>query len=109
METTINTVTIQGYLGNNPKFKELADQKALATGCIATNQRIQKDGAWTTETTWHDLTFWNKNAHMANDNFKKGDLIKVIGKLSEKEYTNALGETKVFTSIIVEKAYVIKK
>lgn len=108
METTENNVILIGYLGANPVFKELAGGKALAKVSLATSEQVKdKAGNFVNRTTWHDLIFWGKNAHMANDNFKKGNKVKISGKIVPNTYKTPLGETITKIQVQVRTGYAI--
>lgn len=104
-----NSVSFQGYLGKTPDFKELRNNMSLATVSIAISENIKINNSWERKTTWHKLVFWNDNAHMAINNFKKGDLIKVIGKITQNEYIDKLGNKCTSENIIVKSAFIVNQ
>ena len=66
MSTLNNSVRLTGYLGNAPEIKTTDGEKKLAKISLATNSyRKNASGEKVTETTWHQLVLWEKQAELA--------------------------------------------
>ena len=63
MNALRNNVRLIGHLGDDPKVKKLESGKKVANFTLATNE-IYRDanGQKQTETTWHRLVAWKKQA-----------------------------------------------
>ncbi|MEC3881990.1 single-stranded DNA-binding protein [Parapedobacter sp. 10938] len=110
MKQSINTVTLEGFLGSNPEVKEFAQDRSLARVSVATNEKFQNaDGEWVEKTEWHNLVFWGKWASFAELNLQKGMKVHVTGKLTNRQYKTKSDETRHVTEINVSSAHVIEK
>jgi len=110
MKTSINKVTLQGFLGSNPEIREFAQDKSMARVALATNERYKdSQGEMVEETQWHNLVFWGKWASFAGLNLKKGLLVNITGKLVNRQYVDKDGVTRYVTEVTVSSAKVIEK
>ena len=53
------------------------------------------------ETTWHKLVVWGKQAEVAEKYLKKGMEIAIEGKLTNRSYEDKNGETHFVSEIVV--------
>lgn len=105
METTINRVEIQGYLGRDAEIRSFESGRMLVTLSIATNESYKNTkGELVTSTTWHNVAHWRtKMEDSMRDNLKKGALVQVEGKLNTRKYTDKKGEDRYITEVIAQK------
>jgi single-strand DNA-binding protein len=102
MSNLRNNVRLIGNLGMNPDVKELNGGKKLAKFSIATSETYKgEDGNKVTETQWHNLTVWGKQADVVEKYLKKGNEVAIEGKLSSRTYTDKEGIKRYVTEIIV--------
>ncbi|HCT29399.1 MAG TPA: single-stranded DNA-binding protein [Bacteroidales bacterium] len=108
METTINKVEIQGFLGRDAEVKTFDSGRTLVNMSVATNESFKNNkGEWVNSTSWHNVTYWkNKKDEMVN--FKKGELVFVTGKLSTRKYTDKSGQDKYITEVVAQKVELVK-
>lgn len=105
-----NSVRLIGYLGDNPKMRKLDSDKSVANFSIATNESFRDhNGNKMSETTWHKLVAWGKQAEVAEKYLKKGSEIAVEGKLTNRSYEDKNGETHFISEIIVNSILVLDK
>jgi len=102
MNTLKNSVRLTGFLGSNPEVKTFSNDKTLARVSIATHERYRNgQGEWITDTQWHNLVFWGKQALFAQKSLSKGSEIAVEGKLVNRQYVDKDGVTRYVTEINV--------
>jgi len=95
-----NSVRLIGNLGTSPELKELPSGKKLAKITLATNERYKDgEGNVVTETQWHNLIAWGKQAEYASRNLDKGNEVVVEGKLTNRSYTDKEGQKRYITEI----------
>jgi single-strand DNA-binding protein len=108
MSNLRNSVRLIGHLGQNPELKELSSGKKLAKFSIATNESYKNDsGEKITETQWHNITVWGKQAEQVSKYLKKGSEVAIEGKLSNSSYTDRDGNKKYVTDIILNEFVMI--
>lgn len=110
MNALRNNVRLIGNLGDAPKVRKLDNGKTVANFSIATNE-IYKDekGEKQSETTWHRLVAWGKQAEIAESYLKKGSEIAVDGKLKNRSFEGKDGETHYVTEIFVNSILMLDK
>jgi len=97
-----NSVRLTGFLGSNPEIKRYGDGKSLARVSIATSDYYKnKQGDWVSETQWHNLVMWGKQAVFAEKSLFKGHEISIEGKLINRSYEDKNGIIRYVTEIVV--------
>lgn len=110
MDSLRNSVRLIGHLGDNPKMRKMDSEKAVANFSIATNENYRDhDGNKKSETTWHKLVAWGKQAEVAEKYLKKGTEVAIEGKLTNHSYEDKNGETHFVTEIMVNSILVLDK
>ena len=110
MNALRNSVRLIGHLGDDPKVRKLDSGKTVANFSIATNE-IYRDsnGEKQSETTWHRLVAWGKQAEIAEKYLKKGSEIALEGKLTNRSYDGKDGEKHYITEIVVNSILMLDK
>lgn len=102
MNALRNKVQLIGHMGSKIELKTLESGKILGKVSLATNEvyRNQK-GEKITDTTWHNLVIWGKNAEILDKYTDKGSEIAIEGKISNRDYTDKEGIKRYITEIVV--------
>jgi len=101
MNNLRNRVQLIGHLGNKPEIKTTESGKKYVRFSLATNEVYKNaKGEKVTDTEWHNVVAWNKNAEIAEMYLDKGKEIALEGKLSTRSYDDADGKKKYFTEIV---------
>ncbi len=110
MNALKNSVRLIGHLGDTPKVRKLESGKTVANLSIATNE-IYRDsnGEKQSETTWHRLVAWGKQAEIVENYLKKGSEIAIEGKLTNRSYDDKNGVKQYITEIIVNSLLMLDK
>lgn len=102
MNTLNNSVRLTGFLGTAPEIKLTENQKKVAKLNLATNYyRKNGEGERITETTWHQIVLWEKQAELAERFLDKGSKISIEGRLANRFYTDKDGIKRYVTEVIV--------
>ena len=110
METTINKVEIQGFLGQDAEVRTFDSGRTLVTLRMATNESYKNaKGEWVTTATWHNVTHWlTKMDESLKEDLKKGALVSVHGKLNTRKYTDKEGNDRYITEVVASKVELAK-
>ena len=110
MNALRNSVRLLGHLGDDPKVRKLDSGKTVANFSIATNE-IYRDsnGEKQSETTWHRLVAWGKQAEIAEKYLKKGKEVTIEGKLTHRTWEDKNGEKQYTTEIVVNSMLILDK
>lgn len=107
MTTLRNRVQLVGNLGMNPEFKNFENGKKLAKFTLATNEYYKdQKGNTQTETQWHNIVAWGKQAEIAQEHLQKGKQVAIEGKLAYRKYEDKNNVTKYITEIVLS-SYVV--
>ncbi len=86
--TTVNTLTLIGYLGANPELRYMTDGGATTTVSIATSDSWKdKEGQPQSRTEWHQVVFFRRMAEILAEFARKGTLVYVTGPIRKRQYT----------------------
>jgi single-strand DNA-binding protein len=97
-----NNVRLIGHLGQNPDVKELASSRKMARFSLATSESYKNEkGEKITETQWHNIVAWGKQAETIAKYLKKGSEVAIDGKLHSHSYTDKEGIKRYATDIVV--------
>jgi single-strand DNA-binding protein len=108
MNALKNKVSMIGNLGSNPQVSVLSNNKKVAKLSLATNEVFRTSaGEKKTETHWHNLIAWGRNAEIAESYLQKGYEIAVEGRLVNRWFTKKDGEKKQVTEIVISNLLIL--
>lgn len=61
------------------------------------------------ETTWHNVVAWETAIIPYPNMLKKGDKVRVVGRLRTTKYTSASGEEKMFYEVVASSVTTVKE
>ncbi len=78
MSKTLNQVTLEGFVGNNPEYKLTRQNAEVGCFVIGTEDELFGD----IKKQWHNIVILNKSAiNFIKNNIKKGIRVRIIGTL----------------------------
>lgn len=89
-----DTVTIMGFIGNDPQSGKTTGGVAVLNFRVGSTQRRYdaKSGAWIDSgTNWYSVAAYRFLADHARDSLRKGDPVIVTGRLRVREWDNGSG------------------
>lgn len=102
----MNKVILKGNVGQDPKITTFENGGKVAQFTLATTERGYKtqDGRDIPEvTTWHNIIVRRSGlAGVCEQYVKKGSPLLIFGKITNREYTDKVGNKKYITEIAVE-------
>lgn len=102
MYTLKNKVQLIGNLGFAPDVRTTDAGKKWARLRMATSDSYRNaKGEKVTDTQWHDIVAWGKNAELAEKYLIKGSNLAIEGKLVSRSYTDKTGAKKYITEVQV--------
>ena len=78
MNNLRNNVQLIGHLGTDPEVKNFENGKMKASFSLATNDVYKKEGAYETDTQWHNVVAWNNTAKIAEKILKKPVVVMIV-------------------------------
>jgi single-strand DNA-binding protein len=97
----LNKVILEGRLGKDPEVRFLPSGGQLTISTLSTSNNYKnKDGQWIEKPlSWHNVAAFG-GAALALAEFKKGDQIKIEGKLEYHNWTDDQGINRSTTKIL---------
>ncbi|MBD4807377.1 single-stranded DNA-binding protein, partial [Xanthomonas citri pv. citri] len=66
-------------------------------------------GEWVSDTQWHNLVFWGRQAVFAEKSLTKGSEIAIEGKLVNRQYVDKEGITRYVTEVNVNEVLLLSR
>lgn len=97
----VNRVILIGNLGKDPEVRRLENGAVVAKFSLATNESYKdKEGKWQTLTEWHEIVVWRQLAERAAAGLKKGMTVYLEGKLTNRTWQDADGNSRRTTEVV---------
>ncbi|MDA5618794.1 single-stranded DNA-binding protein [Pasteurella multocida subsp. multocida] len=92
----VNKVIIVGNLGNDPDVRTMPNGDAVAKISVATSESwIDKNtNERKTQTEWHSIVFYRRQAEICEQYLKKGSKVYVEGKLKTRKWQDQNGRDR---------------
>lgn len=86
-------LTIVGRLGKDPEMRYTSSGTPVCSFSVATDRVWNNEqGVKQEETTWHNVTTWNKQAETCAQYLTKGSMVMVTGTVKARGYTGRDGQ-----------------
>ncbi|MGY4677636.1 single-stranded DNA-binding protein [Pasteurella sp. P03HT] len=97
----VNKVIIVGNLGNDPEIRTMPNGDAVVKISVATSESwIDKNtNERKTQTEWHSIVFYRRQAEICGQYLKKGSKVYVEGKLRTRKWQDQNGQDRYTTEI----------
>lgn len=107
---SINSVTLIGHLGGDPRVNATQTGKCVVNLSVATSFRVKDaSGQYVDRTTWHDVVVWDKAAEFARDYLHKGSCVVVEGRIDKREYQDKEGNKRVSCEVVANRVQCLDK
>jgi single-strand DNA-binding protein len=104
MASSLNRVELIGRLGKDPEIRTLQAGSSVANFSVATSEswKDKRSGERVEKTEWHRIVVWNeKTIEFVEKYLKKGDLVRLEGKIQTREWEDNDGNKKYATEIVI--------
>jgi single-strand DNA-binding protein len=100
---SVNKQILLGRVGKDVDFKTFDGGKMKASLSLATSEtyKDRTTGEKKEDTTWHNIVIWGPLAKVAQQYVKKGDMLYVEGKTTNRSYETDKGEKRYVTEVLV--------
>ena len=106
---SVNKVILVGNVGRDPEVRYLdgngpqGQGTKVATFTLATSERFRdRNNELRENTEWHNIVAWRQSADVCEKFVRKGTQLYIEGKLRTRSYTDAQGQKKYTTEIVVD-------
>ncbi|MBN2570918.1 MAG: single-stranded DNA-binding protein [Ignavibacteriales bacterium] len=102
MAFSLNKIMLIGNLGQDAETTFTTSNLSVTKFSLATTHSYKnKEGEWTNETTWHNITAFGLS-DFYKEALKKGKKFYVEGRLTKNEYTDKENIKRYYTDIIAQ-------
>lgn len=107
---SLNSVTLVGHMGQDPKVNCTQSGIAVANLSVATSMRVKgADGQYTDKTEWHKVTAWDKTAEFCGKYLHMGSLVLVEGRIETRKWQDKDGQDRYSTEIVANRVQCLDK
>ena len=98
---SLNRVILLGRLGRDPEVRHAQSGTTVATLNLATDERRPDgSGGWKSETEWHRVVLFGKQADLAKQYLTKGREVLIEGSLRTRQWQDKDGLKRYTTEIV---------
>ncbi len=98
MSRTINRVELLGRVGVDPELRKTQNGMAVVQLRLATDRR-SRDESGESQTDWHTVVCWDKQAEAVAQYVETGERVYVAGRLNHHTWETDSGERRSRTEI----------
>lgn len=99
---SINRVEIGGNLGHDPELRATNSGMQVCRLSVCVNDRAKKDGQWVDKPNWVDVVFFGNRAESIAKYLRKGSIVFIAGRLSERKWEAKDGSKRRTLEVIGE-------
>ena len=105
----MNLVVLIGNIGKDVEYRTSDGGLTIANFSLATSssRKGKTEGEWETETEWHRVVAFGKNADTANKHLHKGSKVSVRGRLRTNKWQDNEGKDRWTTEVIADELILI--
>ena len=101
---SLNLAQVIGNLGADPELRYTSNGQAVCTLRLATDESYMgKDGQRQTNTQWHRVVVWGKQAEACKEYLNKGRQVYAQGRLQTRKWVDKDGVTRFTTEIVAQR------
>ena len=105
----MNSVQLFGYLTSGVEMRYTPQGSPVANFGLAINRRYRQDDELKQETTFVDLTAFNRTAEVANDYLAKGRPVMIEGRLRYRTWETEGGAKRSKLEVVVNRLHLVPR
>ncbi|MCB9675369.1 MAG: single-stranded DNA-binding protein [Alphaproteobacteria bacterium] len=99
----LNKIVLIGRLGNHPELRTAKDGGAWCSLSVATD-RLKKEGdEWKTDTDWHQVRVFGKDAERCGQMLRSGSLVSVEGRMTYDHWQDEEGKKRFSARVLADR------
>lgn len=107
---SVNKVILVGNVGKDPEVRRLDSNVTKCNFSLATSETYtNKSGERVTNTEWHNIVMWRNLAEIAEKYVKKGSLLYIEGKITNRSYDDKDGNKRYICEIVADNMKMLGK
>ena len=105
----MNSVQLYGHLTSDVELRHTSNGSVVANFGLAMNRRYRQDDEVMQETTFVDLTAFNRTAEVANDYLAKGRPVMIEGRLRFRSWDTENGAKRSKLEVVVNRLHLMPR
>lgn len=102
MMSNLNSVILEGNLVRDPMLKATTNGHTLCSFSVASNRYYKQNEQTEQEVSYFDVDTWSRLAQTCGDVLKKGRGVRVVGRLKQDRWVDAVGKNQSKVKIVAE-------
>lgn len=98
----LNSVLLEGYLTRDPLLSETPKGTSVCTFCIGVNRYYKQDEEVINQASFFDVETWTRLAQYCGSQLKKGQHVRIVGRLKQDRWEDSEGRNRSRVKIIGE-------
>jgi len=98
----LNSILLEGNLVRDPELSYTPKGTPVCTFSVATHRYFKQEEEYQEETSYFDVTVWNRLAEVCGQYLSKGRGVRVVGRLKQDRWENGEGKTRSKVHVIAE-------
>mgnify|MGYP000857959645 CR=1 FL=1 len=98
----MNNITLIGNIGRDPETRQVGSNTVAKFSLATSRSYTNKQGEKVTDTSWHDIEAWGKQAEVIAKYCAKGHKLALTGELRYDKYTNKDGQEVTRAKIVLQ-------
>lgn len=101
----LNKVILMGRCGSDPEKRSTGNGTPVTTVNIAVDRDFADKQTGDKETDWITVVAWRETANFLANNFKKGKMVVVVGRLQIRKWTDKDGNKRSSAEVVADNVY----
>ncbi|MEZ4320167.1 MAG: single-stranded DNA-binding protein [Myxococcota bacterium] len=99
----LNKIVLIGRLGSHPEVRQAKAGGAWCSLSVATDRARKEGDEWKTETDWHQVRVFGKDAERCEQMLRSGSLVSVEGTMTYDKWEDEDGKKRVAARILADR------
>ena len=101
----LNKIIIMGRLTHDPELRKTSGDTAVCTFSVAVERNWKGTASGSRDTDFISCVAWRHTAEFVNQNFAKGQMIVVEGRLQMRDWTDDEGHKRRVAEVVTDQIY----
>lgn len=99
---SLNSIIVEGNLVREPQLKTIPNGSQVCAFALANNRFYKQNDGFEKETSFFDIEAWAKLGSTCAGNLKKGQGVRVVGRLKQDRWVDQEGQPRSKVKIVAE-------
>ena len=101
----LNRITIMGRFAKDPELRHTQTGTSVVSFRLAVDRDFKDKNTGDRATDWIDIVAWKSTAEFISQNFTKGRMAVVDGRLQVRDWTDKDGNKRTIAEVVADSIY----